>query len=163
MGPLTNITPTPDLLHSLRLLDSGILSGIIDITTKYGGMDTKNIDTLISEADKMIHTASEEMMRAEEDVTAHMVCINARQSILNYLISYLQKNGEELKQPVTMAGLLEQCRSIDGRFELVDLTPINCRNKTEHSDYCLDVGTVGACLKIAKQIRAIALADHPGY
>lgn len=126
-------------------------------------METKNPDILISEADQMIHTASEEMMRAEEDVTAHMVCINARQSILNYLISYLQKNGEELKKPVTMAGLLDQCRTIDGRFELVDLTPINCRNKADDEDYCLHVGTVGKCLKIAKQIRAIALADHPGY
>lgn len=126
-------------------------------------MEDKNYDILISEADRMIKTASDEMMRAHEDVTAHMVCINARQSILNYLISYLQKNNEELKEPITMAGLLEQCRSIDGRFELVDLTPINCRNKSEHDDYCLHVGTVGECLKIAKQIRAIALADHPAY
>lgn len=122
-----------------------------------------NIDILISESDKLIHMASEEMMRAEEDVTAHLVCINARQSLLNYLIAYLQKNGETLKRPITMAGLLDQCRGIDGRFELVDLTPINCRNKSEHDDYCLHVGTVGECLKIAKQVRAIALADHPGY
>ena len=126
-------------------------------------MEPKHIDSMISEADRLITQASEEMMRAREDVMAHTVCINSRQSILNYLIFYLQKNGEELQSPITMAGLLDQCRSIDGRFELVDLTPINCRNKTEHSDYCLDVGTVGACLKIAKQIRAIALADHPTY
>jgi len=126
-------------------------------------MEKINPDILISEADRMIETASHEMQRSQEDVTAHMVCMNARQSILNYLISFLQKNSTELPEPVTLAGLMEQCRSIDGRFNLIDLTPMACRHKEGDDDYCLDVDTVGACLQIAKQTRAIALDDSPAY
>ena len=122
-----------------------------------------NVDILISEADRMMQAATDQMNRSEEDVISHLVCMNSRQSILNYLISFLQKHGVELEQPVTMAGLMEQCRTIDGRFNLIDLTPINCRNKTDDNDYCLDVDVVGECLRIAKQTRAIALDESPAY
>ena len=122
-----------------------------------------NVDILISEADRMMQAATDQMNRSEEDVISHLVCMNSRQSILNYLISFLQKHGVELEQPVTMAGLMEQCRTIDGRFNLIDLTPINCRNKSDDNDYCLDVDVVGECLRIAKQTRAIALDESPAY
>ena len=122
-----------------------------------------NVDILISEADRMMQAATDQMNRSEEDVISHLVCMNSRQSILNYLISFLQKHGVELEQPVTMAGLMEQCRTIDGRFNLIDLTPINCRNKTDDNDYCLAVDVVGECLRIAKQTRAIALDESPAY
>ena len=122
-----------------------------------------NIDILISEADRMMEAAKAEINRSREDVTAHLVCMNSRQSILNYLLSFLHKNGVELRKPVTMASLLEQCSGVDARFELIDLTPINCRNKVDHSDYCLDVDVVGECLQIAKQTRAIALDESPSH
>lgn len=111
----------------------------------------------------MIKTASNELDRPSEDVTSHMVCLNARQSILNYLISYLHKNGVSLQKPITMAGLMEQCRTLDGRFNLIDLSPINCRHKEDPEDYCMEVNTVSECLKIAKQTRAIALDESPAY
>jgi hypothetical protein len=125
----------------------------------------ENIDTdlLIREADKMLDTASAELQRSEEDVTSHLVCMNARQSIINYLIAYLRQNGVELQRPVTMAGLLDQCRSIDGRFDLIDLTPINCRNKVDDDDYCLHVQTVAECFRIAKQTKAITQDESPAY
>lgn len=126
-------------------------------------MEKIDSDLLISEADRMLDSASEELQRSEEDVISHLVCINARQSIINYLIAYLTQNGVELNRPVTMAGLLDQCRSIDGRFELIDLTPINCRNKVEDDDYCLHVATVADCFRIAKQTRAITKDDAPAY
>lgn len=126
-------------------------------------MDKVPTDDLIQEANRMLAAASEELMRSEEDVTSHLVCINARQSIVNYLISFLQKNGETPKAPVTVAGLMEQCRSLDGRFNLIDLTPLACRHKEGPEDYCLDVGTVSDCLKVARQTQAIALDESPAY
>ena len=126
-------------------------------------MEHQNIDMLINEADQLLHSATAEMQRSEEDVTAHMVCYNSRQSIINYLVSYLVKNGEALNKPVTMAGLLEQCRALDGRFDLIDISPINCRHDEDSHEYCLSVDKVNECLDIAKQTRAIAINEAPTY
>ena len=126
-------------------------------------MENKSPEILINEADQLLNFASKEMQRAEEDVTAYTVCFNARQSIVNYLISYLLKNGEELKKPVTVEGLMNQCRSVDGRFDLIDISKIFCKHDEDDEEFCLNVQKVGECLKVAKQTRAIALDESPAY
>ena len=126
-------------------------------------MNNPNIDQLIREADRMVHLASEEMDRPEEDVTSHLVCNNARQAILNYLLSYLHRNGITPVQPISIAGLMDQCRAADGRFDLIDITSVHCRHKVDPVDYCLDVETVGDCLKVAKLTRSISMEDTPSY
>ena len=126
-------------------------------------MQNKNVDVLINEADQLLDKAVEELQRSEEDVIAHMVCHNSRQSIVNYLASFLIKNGEQLKEPVTMASLMDQCRAVDGRFELVDISQIFCRHDVEDEEYCLNVDKVADCLRIAKQTRGIAINEAPGY
>ncbi len=124
-------------------------------------MENRNFDSLIAASNELIDQASQELLRAEEDVNAHMVCINARQALVNYLLAFLHKNGEEPRKPVTIAGLLSQCEKLDGRFGLIDSTPIACRHKEDPGDYCLHVDEVSACLKIARQIGAIAMDDTP--
>jgi hypothetical protein len=126
-------------------------------------MENKNPDILINEANQLLNSAIEEMQRAEEDVSAYSVCFNSRQSIVNYLISYLSKNGVELKRPVTVAGLMDQCRSIDGRFELIDISQIFCSHDDRDEEYCLDVQKVAKCLQVAKQTRAISTDESPAY
>ena len=126
-------------------------------------MDKNHADLLINEADQLLNSALEEIQRSKEDVTAHLVCYNSRQSIVNYLISYLLKNGEQLRKPVTMASLMEQCRSMDGRFDLIDISRINCRHDEKDEEYCLNVSKVSECLDIAKQTRAIAINESPAY
>ncbi len=126
-------------------------------------MRQQNADLLIQEADKLVEFASHEIERAEEDVATHAVCFNARQSIVNYLSSYLQKHGSELPEPVTMAGLLDKCRDIDGRFNLIDISDIGCKHDAEDEAYCMDVKKVADCLRIAKQTRAIAIDEAPAY
>lgn len=126
-------------------------------------MRQQNADLLIREADKLLEFASHEIERAEEDVATHAVCFNSRQSIINYLSSYLQKHGTALPEPVTMEGLLDKCRDIDGRFNLIDISNIGCRHDEEHEAYCLDVEKVTDCLRIAKQTRAIAIDEAPAY
>ncbi len=126
-------------------------------------MQTQNVDILIKEADQLLNTAEAELQRSAEDVTAYLVCHNSRQSINNYLVSYLIKNGVELKQPVTMASLMDQCRSLDGRFDLIDISEIFCRHEESDDDYCLNVEKVSDCLRIAKQTRGIAINESPAY
>lgn len=126
-------------------------------------MDTQHVSTLIREADRMLLAADQEMMRSEEDAITHTVCFHARQSLLNYLTVFLLNNGVRPEQPVTLAGLLAQCRNLDGRFDLISLENIHCRFESDHQDYCLSVDQVDECLQVAKQTREITLADAPGY
>jgi len=126
-------------------------------------MQTQNVDLLINEADQLLNTAMDELQRSEEDVTSYMVCYNSRQSIINYLSSFLLKNGVDIKQPVTMASLMDQCRSLDGRFQLIDISQIFCRHDENDEEYCLNVEKVRDCLRIAKQTRGIAIGDSPAY
>ena len=122
-------------------------------------METQNVDILIKEADQLLNTAAEELQRSEEDVTAYMVCHNSRQSIKNYLASYLIKNGIEPKQPVTMASLMDQCRALDKQFESIDISQIFCRHDEDDEEYCLNVEKVTECLEIAKQTRNLTLSE----
>ena len=126
-------------------------------------MEKQNVDVLIKEADQLLDTASQEIQRSEEDVIAFMVCHNSRQSIVNYLASFLINNGEAMKEPVTMASLMDQCRSIDGRFDLIDISQIDCSHKVHDEDYCTNVKKITECLEIAKLTRGIAINDTPGY
>ncbi len=126
-------------------------------------MLTQNVDILINEADQLLNTAEEELLRSEEDVTAYMVCHNSRQSIINYLAAFLVRNGVEMKQPVTMASLMDQCRKLDGRFDLVDITQIYCRHDEDDEEYCLNVEKVRDCLRIAKQTRGFATSEAPAH
>lgn len=126
-------------------------------------MQNQNVEVLINEADKLLHKAEEELQRSDEDVIAHMVCHNSRQSILNYLTSYLINNGERLSEPVSMSSLIDQCRSIDGRFDLIDISEILCSHEVTDEEYCLNTKKVSDCLRIAKLTRGIALNISPGY
>lgn len=126
-------------------------------------MEKQNVDVLITEADQLLERANEEIQRSEEDVIAYMVCHSSRQSIKNYLASFLINNGEAMKEPVTMASLMDQCRSIDGRFDLIDISPISCSHEVHDEDYCTNVNKVTECLQIAKQTRGIAINETPGY
>ena len=135
----------------------------LNISIKPCTMEKQNVDVLITEADQLLERANEEIQRSEEDVIAYMVCHSSRQSIKNYLASFLINNGEAMKEPVTMASLMDQCRSIDGRFDLIDISPISCSHKVHDEDYCTNVNKVTECLQIAKQTRGIAINDTPGY
>ena len=126
-------------------------------------MQTQNIDVLISEANQLLNTAEAELQRSQEDVITHMICHNSKQSIKNYLASFLIKNGVELQQPATMMSLMAQCRTIDGRFDLIDISQIQCRHEDGDDAYCLNVKKVTECLQIAKQTKGIAINETPGY
>ncbi|MCB0633729.1 MAG: HEPN domain-containing protein [Saprospiraceae bacterium] len=126
-------------------------------------MDTYKVDELLQEADQLLQFAGEEMVRSEEDAITHTVCFHSRQAIINYLTAFLLSEGIQPEEPITMAGLLEECRSLDGRFELVDLNNIHCRLESHSQEYCLSVDQVDECIKIARQLRAIVNATTPGY
>lgn len=126
-------------------------------------MDTQKADILLQEADRMVQDAGEEMMRAAEDAITHSVCFKSRQAIINYLTVFLLNNGIRPADPPTMAALLDQCRSIDGRFDLINIDNIHCRFEAEDKEYCLSVKQVDECLRIANQAKGIVKGVTPGY
>ena len=114
-------------------------------------MTSESSQMLYSNADLLLSLADEEMSRAEEDAVTYLICRNARQSIINYLMGYLMDNNIKPIEPVNVSVLLQQCALLDARFGTVDFTPIECRFDSETKDYCLDMETVEACYRIAKK------------
>ncbi|HKK77187.1 MAG TPA: hypothetical protein VJ953_19055 [Saprospiraceae bacterium] len=123
----------------------------------------KDSKYLIAEADELLTGAKEEMQRAREDVAAYRVCHSSRQALVNYLEAYLLNNNLPIQSPTTVDSLMEQCRNYDGRFQLIDLSPIDCRSHVDDSEYCLNVDKVSKCLLVADQVAGMVRDRAPSY
>lgn len=126
-------------------------------------MSTIHSDTLISMAEEFLSSAEHEMERSEEDVVTHLICANSRQSLSNFLAGFLLRRDIDIEHPVTLVSLLEQCKSVDARFDSLDLIQVHCRNQTNDRNYCLEPEQVDVCIKVAQQARSIVMSDAPGY
>ena len=122
-----------------------------------------DVDKLLEYADELLEKAERESERSHEDVVTHLICSNSRQSIANYLAGFLMQRGMAVTQPVTLQGLLDQCKGVDARFETIDMAPIHCRCQTHDDDYCLEHEQVDQCMTIAQQARSIVRSNVPGY
>ena len=125
------------------------------------GKDRSEI--LYATAIDLLNFAEREMKRSEEDVVTHLICSNARLALSNFLAGYLIRKQIPVHHPVTLSGLINQCKTIDARFDTIDLSPVHCRHETHDKDYCLETEQVDACLKIAQQARDIVMTDTPAY
>ena len=122
-----------------------------------------DVDKLLAYANELLNAAEHEAERSAEDVVTHLICMNARQSAANFFAGYLMQNQVTVTQPVTLQGLLDQCRELDARFASIDLGPMYCRCETHDKSYCLDMDQVKECMRIAQLARAVVLEDAPGY
>lgn len=120
-------------------------------------MQNPKFETIVKEADALLNSATEEIKKSENDLLTYQACNNSRESIRKYLTSFLFKNEIEPKEPVTLASLLDQCKAIDKKFALIDLSDILCRHDATYDDYCLEVEKVNKCLNIAEQTRKIVM------
>ena len=126
-------------------------------------MHINRTEGLFTLAEELLLAAEHEQQRAEEDVVSHLICINSRQSISNYLAGFLLQKDIPIQHPVSINSLLEQCNAVDPRFEMLDLQPVECRCDVHDKQYCLDLNKVKSCLLIAQHVRSIVLAEIPGY
>lgn len=120
-------------------------------------------DILFSQANELLTAAEHEQDRASEDVVTHLICTNSRQSLSNYLAGYILRRQIPVHHPVSLYSLLEQCKTLDARFETLDLTQMNCRFANHDRDYCLEYDQVEQCIKVAQQARDIVMAETPPY
>jgi len=126
-------------------------------------MNINRTEGLYKYAEELLEAAEHERHRAAEDVVSHLICANARQSISNYLAGFLLHKNVAIEHPVSMASLREQCIAVDARFDSLDFTSFHCRWDNHDRNYCVDWEKVNDCLKVSQQIRAIVLAETPGY
>jgi hypothetical protein len=104
--------------------------------------------------DELIAAADQEKERSEEDIVTHLICFNARQSLANYLAGYLIRNNTDVIHPVSINGLVEQCKSINIRFASLDVSHFSCRAEFHDRNYCLGSDQVNECLRTAKFVRS---------
>ena len=120
-------------------------------------MQNPKFDTIVKQADALLHSASKELRKSEDDFVTYKACSDSRESVRKYLTSFLIKNQVQPKEPVTLANLLKQCIVIDEKFKLLDMSCILCRHDEEYDDYCLSPEKVNPCLKVAEQARKIVV------
>lgn len=120
-------------------------------------MQNPKFDTIVKQADSLLHSASRELKKSENDFVTYKACHDSRESVRKYLTSFLVKNHIQPQEPVSLANLLDQCKAIDKRFELLDMSCILCRQDEEYDDYCLSYEKVNPCLKVAEQTRKLIL------
>jgi hypothetical protein len=126
-------------------------------------MQNDEVDKLLVYAGELLNRAEEETERSQEDVVTHLICTNARQSVVNYFAGFLMQRDVAIAQPVSLQGLLDQCKEYDDRFDAIDLTPMYCRCETHNDDYCLELDQVMECIRIAQWARSVVMEEAPGY
>jgi HEPN domain-containing protein len=106
----------------------------------------------LSEADKNLELAKEELMKPSEDLLGFSVCKNSQFAIENYLKGFLLKNNIEISMEDTMASLYDKCENVDPDFKTIEMSAIACKGNTIDARYCTDINTVSACFDTADTI-----------
>jgi HEPN domain-containing protein len=107
---------------------------------------------LFFDAVERLNEASEELFRPEEDVVTYAICKNAQFAIENFLKGFLLKNEIDPSDYKTIEELYEQCKSINKKFEEIDLTEFGCKSHTIDSRFCNEVSKVSNCYDIADSL-----------
>jgi HEPN domain-containing protein len=105
-----------------------------------------------NKAQENLKGANEELFKPEEDVVTYLVCKNSQFAIENYLKGYLTLRGFETHDKETMESLLDRCRSLNNKFNQIDLSTIECKAHKIDSKYCQDVNKVSSCFDTADSI-----------
>ncbi len=103
-------------------------------------------------AQEQLHIANEELYKPKEDVVSYLVCKSSQHAIENYLKGYLSQRGFETSENETMEGLLSRCKSMDSKFNPIDLKTIDCRSHKIDSNYCQSVKKVTSCYEAADDL-----------
>lgn len=105
-----------------------------------------------NEAQKNLKGANEELFKPKEDVVSYLVCKNSQFAIINYLKGYLTLRGFETHENETIDSLLGRCRSLNNKFNQIDLKSIDCKAYNIDSKYCEDVNKVSSCFDTADSL-----------
>ncbi|MEN8187621.1 MAG: HEPN domain-containing protein [Bacteroidota bacterium] len=113
-----------------------------------------------NEAKEQLKIANEELFKPEEDVVSYLVCKNSQYAIVNYLKGFLSQRGFETHENETIEGLFERCKSLDSKFNKIDLNTIDCKAHKIDSRYCEDVNKVSSCFDAADSLDTLLREIH---
>ncbi len=105
-----------------------------------------------NQAKKKLKEANEELFKPKEDVVSYLVCKNSQFAIENYLKGYLSLRGFETQENETLQHLLNRCKSLDNKFNQIDINTIDCRAINKDSKYCQDLNKVTSCYDTADNL-----------
>ena len=105
-----------------------------------------------NKAQEQLHIANEELFKPEEDVVSYLVCKNSQNAIENYLKGFLTLRGFTTNENETIENLIERCKSLDNKFNQVDISTIDCRSHKIDSSFCQDVNKVSSCFDTADSL-----------
>ncbi len=103
-------------------------------------------------AKENLKDANEELFKPKEDVVSYLVCKNSQYAIENYLKGYLSLRGFETNTNENLQKLLDRCKSLDSKFNQVDIETIDCKAEKMDSRYCQDVDKVSSCFDTADSL-----------
>ncbi|MCF6223175.1 MAG: HEPN domain-containing protein [Flavobacteriaceae bacterium] len=103
-------------------------------------------------AKENLKDANEELFKPKEDVVSYLVCKNSQKAIENYLKGYLSLRGFETNTDENLQNLLDRCKSLDSKFNQVDIETIDCKAEKMDSKYCQDVDKVSSCFDTADSL-----------
>ena len=103
-------------------------------------------------AKENLKEANEELFKPKEDVVSYLVCKNSQYAIENNLKGFLNLRGFETHENETLQSLLDRCKSLDSKFNQVDIETIDCKAHQMDSRYCQDVSKVSSCFDAADSL-----------
>lgn len=107
---------------------------------------------LFDDAIEKLNEASEELFRPEEDVVTFAVCKNAQLAIENYLKGFLLNHDIDPSDFKTVESLYKRCRSINNKFQEIDLSNFKCKVDELESRFCNEVSEVSYCYDAANEL-----------
>jgi len=107
---------------------------------------------LFDDAVEKLNVAREELFRPEEDLVCFSVCKNSQYAIESFLMGYLLQNGIDPSSYKTIDSLYEECKTINKKFEEIDLCDFECKYHNIDSRYCIDGSKVSSCFNAADSL-----------
>lgn len=120
-------------------------------------MVNQQIQRLLTEGSDLMHFATDELDRAEEDVVAFFACTSIKRSINLYLQAFIESYRITPPLNHTPDELLEMCISIDPKFARLDFSPLECSHVKSADNYCFAMVHVRECLDLATATSQLVL------
>lgn len=149
----TSFCPAFDIKQTDNIKAVDCLKAFLDkqITIKHTDMETK-AKILFDDALTKLQRANEELYRPEEDVVSYSACKNAQNAIESFLKGYLLQSGIDPAPFTTIKSLYENCISHNSQFEKINISALNCSERTIDHKYCNDLEKISHCLEAANNL-----------
>ena len=112
---------------------------------------TSNATTLYADATALMQAIDNEVNRPAEDAVPQFIFNSSTQCAHDFLVGFLDENGIEPREPVSLESLLQQCKTVDPRFLSLETGDLSCFMTANREDLEQAI----RCYEIADKIRQL--------